>query len=210
MPKTSFYYPPIGISGAALVGKDTLCNLFVDYFKNIHNIKAQRHSIAGDTIRKDLKGLILKKMGEEVDLNNPEEKTLIRPLMVEYGRFMRNRTKGRYFIQELEKNKKFGKNFVPIIPDIRYAEFEKDENHWLRKEKKGILIFLKRKGIEPANSFEEKNNLILEKEADFVIDVPNFGENSDFINDYVDYMDKIVKDILTIYLQGISRLSNKF
>lgn len=191
------------------MGKDTLCNLFIEYFKKLHKIKAKRHSIAGDTIRNDLKGLILKKMGKEVDMNDPEEKRLIRPLMVEYGRFMRNKTKGRYFIEELEKNKKFGNNFVPIIPDIRYAEFENDENFWLRKEKKGILIFLKRNGVDPANSFEEKNNLILEKEADFVIDIPTFGEKGNFIDDYTDYMDKIVKDIITIYLQGISRLLNK-
>ena len=36
MPKTSIYYPPIGISGAALVGKDTLCNLFIEYFKKLY------------------------------------------------------------------------------------------------------------------------------------------------------------------------------
>jgi hypothetical protein len=209
MPKTSIYYPPIGISGAALVGKDTLSNLFIDCFKKLYNIKAERNSIAGDTIRKDLKGLILKKMGKEVDLNDAEEKTLIRPLMVEYGRFMRNKTKGRYFIEELEKNKSFGRNYIPIIPDIRYTEFEKDENHWLKQEKKGILIFLKRKGVKPANHFEEINNLVLEKEADFVIDVPNFEGNGSFLNDYIEYMDEIVNNIITIYLQGISRLSNK-
>jgi hypothetical protein len=140
MPKTSIYYPPIGISGAALVGKDTLCNLFIEYFKKLHKIKAKRCSIAGDTIRKDLKGLILKKMGEEVDMNDPEEKRLIRPLMVEYGRFMRNKTKGRYFIQEIEKDNKFGNNFVPIIPDIRYAEYDQDENFWLRKKRKVFLF----------------------------------------------------------------------
>jgi hypothetical protein len=206
MHKSSFSYPPIGISGAALVGKDTLCNLFIEYFKNLHNIKSKRYSIAGDSIRNDLKTLISKKTGQEVDLNDPEEKALIRPLMVEYGRFMRNKTKGRYFITQIEKNKKFGKKIVPIIPDIRYAEFENDENYWLRKEKKGLLIFLKRKGIKPANDFEKNNNLILEREADFVIDVPNFGENGNFMDDYVKFMERYIKDIITIYLQGISRL----
>jgi hypothetical protein len=79
----------------------------------------------------------------------------------------------------------------------------------VKKEKKGILIFLKRNGVSPANSFEEKNNATLEKEADFVIDVPTFGGNGNFISEYTDYMDRIVKDIITIYLQGTSRLLNK-
>ena len=203
MPKTPIYYPPIGISGAALVGKDTFCSCLSLYFelKSQKKIKAKRCSIAGDVIRKDLKELILKKLGVEIDPVEYLQKTLLRPLMVEYGRYMRNQTKGRYFIETLNKNKQFGKNFVPIIPDIRYAEYEKDELYWLKQEKKGILIFLERKGIEPANEFEEKNNLILKKEADFVFEIPNFKD----MTEYCVYVNDKVERVVTTYLQGISQ-----
>jgi len=203
MPKTSIYYPPIGISGAALVGKDTFCSCLSMYFelKSQSKIKAKRCSIAGDVIRKDLRELILKKLGVEVDPTEYLQKTLLRPLMVEYGRYMRNQTEGRYFIETLNKNKQFAKNFVPIIPDIRYAEFEKDELYWLKNEKKGILIFLERNGIKPANEFEEKNNILLKEEADFVFEIPNFKD----MTDYCVYINDKVEKVVTTYLQGISQ-----
>jgi hypothetical protein len=121
--------------------------------------------------------------------------------MVEYGRYMRNQTEGRYFIETLNKNKQFAKNFVPIIPDIRYAEFEKDELYWLKNEKKGILIFLERNGIKPANEFEEKNNILLKEEADFVFEIPNFKD----MTDYCVYINDKVEKVVTTYLQGISQ-----
>ncbi|NBO98658.1 MAG: hypothetical protein EBU90_00755 [Proteobacteria bacterium] len=203
MPKTPIYYPPIGISGAALVGKDTFCSCLSMYFelKSQSKIKAKRCSIAGDVIRKDLKELILKKLGVEIDPTEYLQKTLLRPLMVEYGRYMRNQTEGRYFIETLNKNKQFAKNFVPIIPDIRYAEFEKDELYWLKNEKKGILIFLERNGIKPANEFEEKNNILLKQEADFVFEIPNFKD----MTEYCVYINDKVEKVVTTYLQGISQ-----
>lgn len=193
------FYKPIGIAGNALVGKDTLCQYLIQIFKEKHGITAKRCSIAGDYIKKDLKRLISNKLEQSIDFANPKQKEVSRPLMVEYGRFMRNMTQGRYFIECLNKSKKFGKNFVPIIPDIRYAEYKKDEIYWLKKEKKGILIFLERKGIEPANKFEEKNNIILKENADFFIKVPTIKNPKDYASE----MHKNVEKILTTYLLGI-------
>ena len=59
-------------------------------------------------------------------------------------------------INLINKNKEFGRNYIPIIPDMRYSEYENDEVYWLKVEKKGLLIFLEREGIEPANKYEEK------------------------------------------------------
>jgi hypothetical protein len=204
MSKNTFY-PPIGISGAALVGKDTLCNSLIYNLDLKYDLKAKRSSIAGDLIREDLKSLIYNKLKLNINPNEASQKTLLRPLMVEYGRYMRNQTKGRYFIESLNKNKEFGKKFIPIIPDIRYAEFEKDELYWLKNEKKGILIFLERKGINPANEFEEKNNIILKKHADFVFKVPYFKCNVAYNIHMQDFIDKII----TTYLRDIFQPSNK-
>lgn len=198
MSKTHFYHP-IGIAGNASVGKDTLCEFLIKTYREKYDLIAKRCSIAGDTIRNDLKPFILKKTGINIQTANPQEKTLLRPIMVEYGRYMRNKTEGRYFIEKLNNKKTFGKNFIPIIPDIRYSEYEFDELHWLKKEKQGILIFLERKNIKAANIFEEKNNKILKKQADFVIKVPTFKKQED----YFPYMEKYIEKIITTYLQDI-------
>jgi hypothetical protein len=201
----SQYFTPIGISGNALVGKDTLCNELITNFQIKFKIKAKRCSIAGDFIRKDLKDLLFKKLNKKIDPTDASQKAFLRPLMVEYGRYMRNQTKGRYFIEKLNKNNEFGLNFVPIIPDIRYVEYENDELFWLKEEKKGILIYLERKGIEPANEFEKKNNKILKKNADLVISIPTFKN----LNDYSRFMENKIDKILTIYQQGNVLLSCK-
>lgn len=173
------FFQPIGIAGNACVGKDTLCNFLIEKFKENYKIAAKRCSIAGDTIRKDLKPFILEKTEVDIECATPEEKTLLRPIMVEYGRYMRNKTQGRYFIEKLKENKEFGVGYVPIIPDIRYTEFEKDELYWLKKENSGLLIFLERNGIEPANKFEKENNQKLKKSADLVFKIPNFKSSDD-------------------------------
>lgn len=194
MSETSFYQP-IGIAGNARVGKDTLCNFLIKKFKEKSNLEAKRYSIAGDTIRKDLKPFILEKTGLDIDSVTTEQKTLLRPIMVEYGRYMRNITEGRYFIEKVNINKDFGMGFIPIIPDIRYMEFEKDEIYWLKKENKGILIFLEREGIEPANKFEEENNKEIKKNADFIYEIPTFKLYSELEI----YSDTITNKIITSY-----------
>jgi hypothetical protein len=194
------FFQPIGIAGNACVGKDTLCNFLIQKFKKKYKITAKRCSIAGDTIRKDLKSFILDKTGVDIECATPEEKTLLRPIMVEYGRYMRNKTQGRYFIEKIKQNKDFGADFIPIIPDIRYVEFEKDELFWLKKENEGLLIFLERKGIEPANKFELENNKKLKKNADLVFNIPNFKSNIALKN----YSDGITDKIITSYFDPIT------
>jgi uncharacterized short protein YbdD (DUF466 family) len=198
MPKP-IVYQPIGIAGNASVGKDTLCKYLIQEFKKTHDITAKRCSIAGDTIRKDLKSLVLKKSGINIENATPKEKELVRPIMVEYGRFMRNQTEGRYFIEEIEKKKNFGANFIPIIPDIRYSEYQFDEAYWLLKERDGLLVFLERKGIKPANKFEELNNKKLKKVANMVINVPT-------LDYYLPSMQKTIDKIITTYLSDIFQL----
>lgn len=190
------FYSPIGIAGAAQVGKDTLCNELISSFLTKYAIDSKRCSIAGDFIKKDLKKFFSKTQKIEIDTNCSEEKKILRPLMVEYGRYMRKKTKGRYFIEKLSKTKQFGKGYIPIIPDIRYAEYLKDELYWLKTEKKGILVFLERKGIKDANEFEKNNNIILKSSADFYINVPNFKN----MKEYSSYMEEIVEDIIKKYV----------
>jgi thymidylate kinase len=113
----------IGISGAARSGKDTLCRAIIRVLSNTYNINAIRRSIAGDQVKKDLQELLLKNLKIDSFTEDMTVKEEIRPLLVEYGKLMRNKTEGRYFIEKFEKIE----NTINIIPDIRYVEYPKDE-----------------------------------------------------------------------------------
>lgn len=166
------FYPLIGISGAARSGKDTLCRALIREFKKI-NLIAIRKSIAGDTIKKDLQEILMQKLKIDSFTENINEKTLIRPMLVEYGKLMRNTTQGRYFIDNFE----YSKNKINIIPDIRYAEYKKDELCWLKDESKGVLIFLEREEISDANETEKINNKIIRNFSDHYIKWSRLNED---------------------------------
>jgi hypothetical protein len=177
------FYPLIGISGASRAGKDTLCRALIREFKKI-NLTAIRKSIAGDTIKKDLQELLIKKLNIDTFTENTDEKTLLRPILVEYGKLMRNNSRGRYFIDNFE----YSKNTINIIPDIRYAEYKKDELSWLKDESKGVLIFLEREEISDANETEKINNKIIRNFADHYIKWGRLNEDDEnektLINSY--------------------------
>ena len=161
----------IGIAGNALVGKDTLCNAMTKTFKDFFKVKAVRRSIAGDQVRRDLKCLFSRKFGINIQSPTNEEKTLLRPIMVEYGVAQRKKTNGRYFIDRYVPSE-----FIDIVPDIRYTVYEKDELQWITNEVGGFLIYLEREGIPPANVYEEENNKIIREKAHFILNVPTFTQ----------------------------------
>jgi hypothetical protein len=187
-------YPIIGISGAARSGKDTLCRALIRFFES-KKIKAERKSIAGDTIKKDLKRLIKNKANINSFTEDIYEKTLIRPLLVEYGKLMRNQTKGRYFIEKLKSNNKN----ITIIPDIRYAEYENDELFWIKKEKQGFLIFVDHEYISDANETEKVNNKIIKKKSDYKLKWSTLNENNPID---LEKINNIAEKIGNIYIQN--------
>ncbi len=167
----------IGICGAAQSGKDTLCNALIKVlqpqtYENgvyITNSYARRFSIAGDQIREDLSQLIKQSMFWDIHQLDKYQKETVRPLMVEYGRMMRNSTKGRYFIETLSNNTDFQDAPIRIIPDIRYDEYQYDERYWVKDEHRGFLIYIDRKDIKPANKYEEENLQRLRLWADHIV-----------------------------------------
>ena len=101
-------------------------------------------------------------------------KGFMRPLLVEYGKMQRNKSKGRYFIESFKPEPKA----VNILPDIRYVEYAQDEVFWLKNEVKGLLIFIKRKGIDDANETEKINNKIIKDMADYVLEWDSLKEKN--------------------------------
>jgi uncharacterized protein Smg (DUF494 family) len=194
MLKHSNCYKFIGISGSARVGKDTLCRGIIRILKQ-NNIIAERCSIAGDLIKKDLNKLLLDRIKLDTFTENTEKKEIIRPLLVEYGKLMRKLTKGRYFLDNFDEKQ----NIIHIIPDIRYCEYEKDEIHWLKNEKNGFLIYLERENIQPANETEEKNNKIIRTMANYYVNWKSLNENDPEDLKKIDsYAKKVVEKILPL------------
>lgn len=173
MPKTIFSYPPIGIAGAARAGKDTLCRGLIRQLREI-KMDAVRKSIAGDLVKQDLKNLLMEKFNINPFTEDSDVKGFMRPLLVEYGKMQRNKSKGRYFIEAFEPEP----NAVNILPDIRYVEYSQDEVFWLKNEVKGLLIFIKRKGIDDANETEKINNKIIKDMADYVLEWDSLKEKN--------------------------------
>ena len=190
----SKFHKIIGIAGASRSGKDTLCRSLIRILKEKYNIEAERMSIAGDLIKKNLQNIIMNSVGIDSFTENTEEKELIRPLLVEYGKLMRKWTEGRYFVENFENiNEK-----TLIIPDIRYAEYEKDEIHWIRNEVNGYLIFLERENIKDANETEKINNKKLKVLSNCCIYWGKLDENNENDRKNIDdYAIKILNDITT-------------
>lgn len=196
MPEDSKIHDIIGIAGAARSGKDTLCRALIRVLKNSYNLEGIRRSIAGDKVKQDLKDLLKININLDSFTENNEEKELIRPLLIEYGKLMRNKTEGRYFIDSFEKIK--GK--INIIPDIRYVEYPQDEMYWLKNEANGFLIFIERKNIFDANETERINNNIIKKLADYHLNWDSLNENSDYDKKILDfYATEILKKFFTTY-----------
>jgi hypothetical protein len=166
-------YVPIGISGAARSGKDTLCLALIRYLSEL-NVPATRKSIAGDSIKRDLNSFILKHFSIDSFTENLEKKEFIRPLLVEYGKMKRKNTKGRYFIDNFKPDL----DKINILPDIRYMEYTKDEIFWLKNEVNGFLIFIERKNVHDANDTEKINNEKIKKMADFILNWDTLNANN--------------------------------
>lgn len=192
----------IGLCGLARTGKDTMCNYMLQILSE-HGIRGKRFSIA-DEIKRQL-ALILGQF--YIDINvfdcSDEDKSLIRPLMVEWGLIHRKRTQGQYLTSLLQKeidswvSLDTSKISVPIVTDIRYDQYEKDEVFWLKDLNKGKLVHIKKKIAEdelgepvfilPPNEQEALNDPILQLKSDYHVEwdkMEGSGHTEEYKNSY--------------------------
>lgn len=141
----------IGVSGVARVGKDTLCDFLEQDLKE-KQIKTKRLAFA-KFLKDDLDDFLLAKVGISAYSNNTEEKTIIRPVLVEYGKMMRNISEGMYWIDKLKSSMPQNNSTICLISDVRYP----NEAEWIN-DINGITIHISREGIEPANEEEAIND----------------------------------------------------
>jgi len=167
---------PIGISGVAGAGKDLFFTLLSKH------MGVRRFALA-DQLKNECNQWCYNEYDIEPIACSREEKEQIREFLVFHGVFKRKLSKGRHWINKLTPNiKSFLGNAqtedVPVITDIRYQEYEKDEASWLKNELDGVLVHIsqyqnkegKRAWREPANSEEARQDPILKNHADFRIE----------------------------------------
>lgn len=175
----------IGIAGICGSGKDTLYSLLAQ------RINCKRVALA-DQLRREMNPFIIDKFGIDLFNCSREEKDLVRPLLVEYGRIKRQQTNGRYFIEKIDSYIKT-LNTIAVISDVRYCVYERDETHWIKNELNGILVHVsKYKEIDGKKIFSEspikderENDPKLQAAADYKIEWPEV-KTLDLLAPYVD------------------------
>ena len=168
----------IGIMGNARCGKDTA---YLSIKSILDEVDVYRVAFA-DELKKECDDFLRKNVGISAFTQCSSEKEIIRPFLVTYGTHLRRRLDPNCWIKRASESILRNKNSVNVITDTRYP----NEAKWI-KEQGGLLIFLSRDGIPPANSEEETNNPILKEMADVLIDMPTFRR------DYVTKCRTIIK-----------------
>ena len=193
----------IGLSGVAGAGKDLFFNLLSK------KLSVRRFALA-DKLKNECAAWCYTHYDVDPLGCSREEKAKIREFLVFHGTYKRKLSNGRHWIDKLSPDiGSFLLNAqtddVPVITDIRYQEYDKDEVYWLKNELNGVLVHISQYNVPehgwpeekydlpPANSEEERMDPILEKNADFLVKWEKIKCDNPLDNDYLNSeVDKFV------------------
>lgn len=166
----------IGVSGVARAGKDYFAKALEKHLEK-QGYRVKRFALAY-ALKLDLRDLVKSKVGIDTFTEDSEEKAIIRPLLVAWGKVLRVVSKGQYWCNKLEDIICEHSLDFAIITDIRYDEYEVDEIHFI-KNNKGHLIHLTRRMddgtiLAPPNEDEAKNDPRMAAGASVRYTFPNF------------------------------------
>jgi len=166
-----------GIGGCARSGKDTFASILA--YKLQQAGKSVKRIALADPLKADVDNFLMKNLGISAFTTIPEEKSLIRPMLVWYGDAQRKRTDGRYWIDLAKKTIDETNYDYYIITDVRYDAYEKDELYFLKNEVNGVLCHISKFTwdtqlghkvfIQPANEHEKENDPKIEAAAHYAI-----------------------------------------
>jgi hypothetical protein len=170
----------LGIGGVARVGKDSLCKIFLKIFEYL-GLSPIRMALADD-LKREIRQSLIDKYGIDVLNCTAEQKEIIRPDLVAYGKQRREESEGKYWTSIVEAKVGEMTEDIIIVPDIRYNQYPEDEAVWAKDT--GILVHLERyeeKNGEkvytaPANSEEKENDPLVKRAADFRLEWPGLGK----------------------------------
>jgi len=172
----NFKYTNIALSGVAGCGKNTVSSIITKLLGRL-DLPYKELAIA-DNLKKELVPSSKELYGIDPSNCSRREKDLIRPVLVAHGEIKRNLSEGRHWVNQV--NSKLDAEKINIITDVRFNKYEKDEVYWVKNEINGVLIHVslyniknnQRVFLPPANETEFKNDLLVKKEADFILNWP--------------------------------------
>lgn len=154
----------IGISGLARSGKDSFYELSAPIVK-----RAKRECVKfafADELKKECDEILSKYTNISAFTEDPNEKKMIRSLLVTYGTHIRRKLNPDCWIEKIEANVKesLSHNKIVFITDIRFE----NEIDWVHKLG-GSTVHVTKYGNEAPNEDELKNDPIMIKKSSHAI-----------------------------------------
>jgi hypothetical protein len=157
-----------------------------------------------DELKEDLDPFMKDKYGISALTTDTGEKDIIRAMLVAHGKTHRIRTKGTHWVKLLQAKieKAQAEGIVPIVSDIRYDFYEKDEVHWIQKTMGGNLVHLRRDNEDGSrrsapNADEAENDPKVEAAANYRLILPTVldleADLLDFTSNFVDEVCPVTK-----------------
>ena len=181
------HFPTIvGVAGVARSGKDS----FYTHLARVVDLDIERAAFA-DELKKDVYIFLRDKVSISPFTTDDKEKEIIRPILVAYGRMMRNISNGLYWINKMEKCIKKTRAASTCITDVRYP----NEVAFI-KRKGGIVIHISRllpdgTMAQPANEEEAEQDPLLINDSDYKLTWNTFKDNND---DYTVFIQKFLNN----------------
>jgi hypothetical protein len=175
----------IGLSGVARAGKDTFAAILMRKLTD-KGFSVMKIALA-DPLKGDCDEFLQKHFKFSAFTQVPDNKLLIRPMLVWYGDAQRKLTGGRYWIDKAQTTIDKNNADFFIVTDVRYCHYERDEIHWLKNECNGVVCHISkwtrrmpytplsnqnenRIYVQPANDHEALNDPKVKALADYCVE----------------------------------------
>ena len=132
----------VGVSGVARSGKNLFCDM-IAYELEQKGISSRQFALANE-LKLDCLEFLKEKCGLDVWTSETKDKSLFRDFLVWYGDLKRKQTNGRYWINKMDEALAKSNKDVALISDVRYDAYERDELSWVREERGGVVVHLRR------------------------------------------------------------------
>ena len=162
----------IGISGYARSGKDTFYQRSAEILSK--NDKRSVRLAFADALKHELDDLLVTHLGISAFTEDDKEKELIRPLLVTYGTELRRKLNPNCWIETIQSDVTdyLDDGSYVFITDVRFE----NEAQWI-KSQGGLMVYVEREGIKPANHEEHRQNVRMKKYLNYKIFWPTFGSS---------------------------------
>ena len=161
----------IGLVGFARTGKNSFAKFLIENINEIANAPRIFKSISfAYALRQELDGFLIEKLGISAFTEDPQEKEVVRPLLVCWGtKIIRDQIDADYWVKSIQKTININRknNISSIITDVRFE----NEVLWLKKMG-GISIFIDREKVGPKNADELNCTLPLKTKCDLTFNWP--------------------------------------